>query len=142
MRLPALQKEIDFLSPGTSPPLWELLARIQILLTRLEAARTRDTDKIGILTLSWDVEYDEYYPISATPYLTGDCEDEHPSFGMVRPRSGYRIGKMLPFNHAEQINEMMEDGGQPEEIGYILGAAQERRRLLEMLGVPVKRWGE
>jgi hypothetical protein len=106
------------------------------------ASRTKDPEKIGVLTLHWDVEYDEYYPVSTIPYLTGTCADEHHSFGMVRPRSHIGIGSMLPFNHAEQINEQIDIDGRPEELGYILGAAQERRRLCEMLGIPVRRWGE
>lgn len=104
--------------------------------------RTRDTDKIGMLELRWDIEYDEYYPSSASPYLVGECQDEQTGFGVVRPRSIYRIGGMLPYNHAEQINEMADDGQVPEELAYILGAAQERRRILESLGIQVKTWGD
>jgi hypothetical protein len=157
-KLPILIKDIESVSysnTGFPDPLWDLHARISTLLTMLGAvlksedypcpicaSRTRDPEKIGVLTLHWDMEYDEYYPLSTTPYLTGTCADEPHSFGMIRPRSNAGMGTMLPFNHAEQINEQIDIDGRPEELGYILGAAQERRRLCEMLGIPVRRWGE
>jgi hypothetical protein len=104
--------------------------------------RTRDTEKIGILTLSWDIEYDDYYPVSSEPVILGTCEDEITGFGIIRPHSPRYLGKQLPFNHAEQINEMMGDDMVCEEMAYILGAAQERRRICELLGIQVKTWGE
>ena len=160
VKLPRLIKDLDALTYDSirdseiGDQLYDLHSRVAILLNRLQAAlkseeypcpicasRSQDPKKIGILTLHFDIEYDEYYPISATPYLTGTCTDEVHSFGMIRPRSSYRIGQMLPFNHSEQINEALEDANYPEELGYILGAAQERRRLCEALGIEVKRWG-
>ena len=130
--LPNLMKELHTRATGEGDQkLWDLLTRVNLTFSRLEttlksqdvpcpicASRTRDTDKIGILTVRWDIEYDEYYPVASWPYVTGECQDEQTGFGVIRPRSQFSMGKMLPFNHAEQINEMNEGG---EICGYMEG---------------------
>jgi hypothetical protein len=97
---------------------------------------------VGKVKLLWDVEYDDYYPISAVPHFESTCEDPSIVFGEIRVNSGFGYAR-LPYNHAEQMNLSLEDGGEGDSnANTILGAAQERRRIAEMLGIKIKRWGE
>lgn len=90
----------------------------------------------GIITLSWDHETDDMgYKVSSWPVFSSTCEDVERVPYTVR---GSRIANSwdrgrFPRNHGEQLNHAIEDGDTATEVDYTLGAAQERRRIRELL---------
>ena len=133
--------------------LLDLQAKLTILSTVLESSEYPcpicshyGRENPGTVKLCWDIEYEDYYPIYALPYFESTCKDPDPKFGEVRQRIGWRIDgsvPMLPFNHGEQMSRTLADGGDADlNASNILGAAQERRRIAEMLGIRLRKWGE
>lgn len=105
-------------------------------------------EEVGTVTLEWDHECDDMgYKVSSWPVFVSTCQDEertpYTRRGSVRPTGmGYYRTPEYPRNHGEQLNRMIEDDGSSEAVNYILGSAQERRRLRDLLGIgePDNNW--
>lgn len=96
-------------------------------------------ETIGTISLDWDHETDDMgYKVNSWPVFTSECED--PEREAETRRGNYIhfsvIPKRNPRNHAEQLNDIVENEGYSSDIEVILGAAQERRRLRVLLGIP------
>lgn len=108
-----------------------LLAELKSDLYQCPICLEQGKPEPGMVRLCWDTEYDDYYPVSSWPYLEGTCEDPklEPDVAAHYRDHGYRR------NHADYINQMMEDRAESSYMSRILGQANQRRQLREVLGV-------
>lgn len=115
------------------------IKQLELLLTHIKSDQYecpiclyQGSPEPDLLTLLWEVEYDDYYPISRWPYLEGTCGDTpfvNDDNAVVIRDSSYRL------NHAERINQQLVDMADSADMSRILGQSAERRRLREVLGV-------
>jgi hypothetical protein len=162
-RLLVLLDAMRFVAAGEIAPIQteklnELSAKIQELYAVLMsntypcpicARYVQPVESRGIVTLDWDHECDDMgYKVSSWPVFSSTCEDAEREPYTRRGSVVYRYPMIktdsgnYPRNHGEQLNRTIEDDGSASEVDYILGSAQERRRLRELLGIgePDSNW--
>lgn len=95
-------------------------------------------ETIGTVTLDWDHEYVDGYAVSSWPVFSSTCEDaeREPETRRGASRRYSVFDRKFPRNHGEQLTDSVENEEQLSHVDYILGSAQERRRLRALLGIP------